>query len=127
MPGQQRQLLARQPVFFQRPGAAQGAGHFAQHKAVDRLAHARRRRVGRCGHIAVVAAVVFDEKVPVGRGRQHQLGQPAFELGVFMAQLMPQVDAEPAHRAGGQHHGEHAMPGQSLRGHKPGAEDERGP
>ena len=44
-----------------------------------------------------------------------------------MAQLMPQVDAEAAHRARGQHRGQNTMPGQRLRGHKPGAEDKSRP
>lgn len=89
--------------------------------------HARRGRVGRGGHVTVVAPVVFDKEVPIGRGRQHQLGKPALQRRVLVAQLMPQVDAEPAHRARGQHHRQHAVPGQWLCGYPPGAEEEGRP
>ena len=58
---------------------ARFARQLAQREAVDRLAHARRRRVGRGRHVAVVAPVVFDEEVPISCGCQHQLGQPALK------------------------------------------------
>ena len=44
-----------------------------------------------------------------------------------MAEFMAQVDAKATHRAGDQHHGQHAMPGQAVMRHKPGTEDERTP
>ena len=57
--------VALQPGGLQRPGPLQCAWHFPQHKAVDGFAHARRCRVQRCGHIAVVAPVVFNEEVAI--------------------------------------------------------------
>jgi len=63
--GPERLSGALQAVALQAPGALERARHLAPDKGVDALAHARRSRIRRRGHIPVVTAVVFDEEMPV--------------------------------------------------------------
>ena len=122
-----RFAFAPQTPAFQRPGPQPGTGHFAQHEAVNRFAHARGSRVVGRGHVAVVAAVVLDEEVAVEGGRQHDLGQPALKPGVLVAHLVAQVDAKAAGAPGNQHHGQQPVQRQVVARHEPGAKHKRQP
>ena len=116
-----------QPATLQGPGAFEGTRHFAPHEAIDGLSHARRGRIRWCGHISVMSAVVFNVKVSIAGGGQNQLGQPALELGLLVAQLMAQIDAKAAHRTGNEHHRQHTVPRQFMAGDKPDAKNKGQP
>ncbi len=79
-----------------RARAAAGGTH---EKTPERLAHAGTGRVVRRGHVLVMAAIVLGIEMPVGHRRKRDLGQPAFDGRVLVAQFVGGVDG---------HTGEHA-------------------
>ena len=85
---------AAQPVGFEVPGAAVFAAHGAGQKPPERLVQPGRNRVEGRGHVAVVAAVMLNEKVGVPGAQQQGLRQALLPVAGAVPQLVGHVDAD---------------------------------
>src|SRR3989344_5858780 len=115
-----RLALAVQAFALELPGRAQAADHGARQEAPEAFAQARAGRVLGRGHALVVAAVVLDVEVAVAGGRQRELGQPAVERLLLVAQLVRGRDADAVEAAHAHDQADHFVPGEVVRGHQPG-------
>ena len=75
----------------------------------------------------MVPAVVVDREMPVCAHRKHRRREVAFEPRLLVAELVPQVDAEPTEDPRVDGYRQHAVPRQRLRPDEVRVSEEREP